>query len=109
MFQTIRVTFHQGDPKIFPPESFGKQCVPNCVMATAYSLIFSIHRWQSENLDCILVTGNNLYKKIASTHDYLLPSDIPQHFSEFGADIMITLGKDYLEHCITIQIYVELT
>ena len=42
----------------------------------------------------ILVTGNNLHAKIASTHDYLLPSDIPQHFSEFGADLMINIERE---------------
>ena len=93
MFQIIRGTF-QGDPWIFPPESVGKHCVPNCVMAIAYSLTFPIHRWQSEHLDCILISGNNLHAKIASTHDYLLPSDIPEHFSEFGADFMINTEKE---------------
>ena len=51
-------------------------------MAIAYSLTFLIHRQQSEYLDCILVTGSNLHAKNASTHDYLLLSDIPEHFSE---------------------------
>ena len=69
MFQTIRGTFHQGDPLIFAPESVGKQCVLNCVMAIAYSLKLPIHRWQSEHLDFILVTRNNLYAKIAAIHD----------------------------------------
>ena len=78
----------------FPPESVGKKCVPNCVMAIAYSLTFPIHRWQSKNLESILVTGNNLYAKIASTHYYLLPSDIPEHFSEFGHDFMIIIEKE---------------
>ena len=94
MFQTIRGTFHQGDPQIFPPESVGKQCVPNCVMAIAYSLTFPIQRWQLEHLDSILVTGNNLYAKIASTHDYLLPIYNPEHFSELGADFMINIEKE---------------
>ena len=94
MFQTIRGTFHQGDLQIFPPESVGKQCVQNCVMAIAYSLIFPFHRWQSVHLDCILVTRNNLHAKIASTHDYLLSSDIPECLPEFGADFIINIEKE---------------
>ena len=63
-------------------------------MAIAYSLTYLIHKWQSEHFDSILVTGNNLYAKIANTHDYLLPSDIPEHFSEFGAGFKINAEKE---------------
>ena len=63
-------------------------------MAIAYSLTSPIHRWQLEHLECILVTVNNLHAKSASAHDYLLPSDIPQHFSEFGADFMVNIEKE---------------
>ena len=108
MFQQAEVHSIKEIHGLFPLKSVGKQCVPNCIMAVAYSLTFPIHRWQSEHLDSILVTGNNLYTKIASTHDYLLPSDIPEHFSKFRADFMINNEKDLLEHCRTIQIYVEL-
>ena len=94
MFETIRGTFNQGDSLIFPLESVRKQCVPNGVMAIAYSLTFPIHRSQSEHLNSILVTGSNLYAKISSTHDYLLSSYIPEHFSEFGAEFMINIEKE---------------
>ena len=63
-------------------------------MTIVYSLTFPFHRLQSGHLDCILVTGNNLHVKIASTHDFLLPSDIPEHFSEFRADLMIHTEKE---------------
>ena len=84
MYATIRDTFHQGDIWVFPPESVGKQCVANCAMAIIYTSVMTVDQWQSEHLDCILVTGNKLYLTIHSSHDYLMISDIPDVVKEYG-------------------------
>ena len=89
MFQTIRGTFHQGDSQIFLLNQ-----LENNVCQIVYSLTFPIHGWQSEHLDCILISGNNLHAKVASTHEYLLPRDMLQQVSEFGADFMINIEKE---------------
>ena len=77
-------SFHQGDLQIFPPMSAGRQCVANCIMAVIYSFVLPVEQWQTEHLDCILITGNNLYQTIKSPDDYLLVSDIPNFIAEFG-------------------------
>ena len=64
--------------------SAGKQCVANSIVAIIYSSVLSVEHWQSEHLDCILVTGNNLYLTIKWTHDYLLVSELPDFRAEFG-------------------------
>ena len=94
MFQTIRGTFHQENPRIFPPEAVGKQCVPNCVMAIVYTLILPINKWHSEHLDSVLVTESDLYLKINSTQEYLLPTYILQVFPEFRSGFIIYTKKE---------------
>ena len=43
-------------------------------MAIINSCVLYVEHWQSEHLDCILVTGNNLNLTIKRTHEYLLVS-----------------------------------
>ena len=68
--------FHQGS-EIFPPESIGKQCVSNSVIAVIYHTEKPVNIWNSEDLDMILLNGNDLYLKIHTHHDYLMISEVP--------------------------------
>ena len=94
MYATIRGTFHQGDIRVFPPESVGKQCVANCAMAITYTSVMPVNLWESEHLDSILVTGNKLYLTIDSNHDYLMINDIPDVVTEYGGHYKINKYKE---------------
>ena len=59
-------TFHQGS-EIFPPESIGKQCVPNSIIAVIYHTEKPVNKWKSADLDMILLNGNDLYLKYTPT------------------------------------------
>ena len=45
-------------------------------------------------LNCILVTGNELYLTIHSSHDYLMISDIPDVVTEYGRHYKINKYKE---------------
>ena len=94
MYATIRGTFLQGYIWVFPSESVGKQCVVICAMAIIYTSAMPVDQWQSEHLDCILVTGNKLYLTIHSSHDYLMISDIPDVVTEYGGHYKINKYKE---------------
>ena len=59
-------SFHQGS-KIFPPESIGKQCVSNSIIAATYHTEKPVNTWNSEDLDMVLLNGNDLYLKSTPT------------------------------------------
>ena len=59
-----------------------------------YSFVLPVEQWQTEHLDCILITGNNLYQTIKSPHDYLLVSDIPNFIAEFGGYYKVTTSSE---------------
>ena len=60
----IKGSFHQGSLYIFDTQTAGHQCVPNCIVATAYALVVPVSKWTEESLDCILHCGDALYKKV---------------------------------------------
>ena len=92
--QQSEVHFIKETYKFFPPESVGKQCVTNCAMAIIYTSVMPVDQWQSEHLDCILVTANKLYLTIHSSHDYLMISDIPDVVTEYGGHYKINKYKE---------------
>ena len=63
-------------------------------MAIIYTSVMPVDQWQSEHLDCILVTGNKLYLTIHSSHDYLMISDIPDVVTEYGGHYNINKYKE---------------
>ena len=63
-------------------------------MAVIYTFVMPVDQWQSEHLDCILVTGNKLYLTIHSSHDYLMTIDIPYVVTEYGGHYNINKYKE---------------
>ena len=53
-------SFHQGDPFKFGI-SAGLQCAINCAAAICFSAAKQISRWDQDDLDYILETGNDIY------------------------------------------------
>ena len=92
-------SFHQGS-EIFPPESIGKQCVPNSIIGVIYHTDKPVNTWSSEDLDMILLNGNDLYLKIHTHHDYLLISEIPD---------VVKLNKKTYKICHTQTLYGSLS
>ena len=71
-------SFHQGDLNVFSSRTAGKQCVANCVVALAKSVITSVQTWNQDDLDNILLCGDSLYTQIHGVHEYLEYEDIPK-------------------------------
>ena len=92
-------SFHQGS-EIFPPESTGKQCVSNSIIVVICHTEKPVNTWNSEDLDMILLNGNDLYLKIHTQHDYLLINEFPD---------IVNLNKKTFKICYTQTLYGSLS
>ena len=72
-----KASTHQGDPNIFHPQSVGRQCLPNSLIACVMAAIDHPINWTTEIMDYILQEGDKLYATINVGHELLLPSDLP--------------------------------
>nr|XP_034320143.1 uncharacterized protein LOC117687529 [Crassostrea gigas] len=81
----IQGTFHQGD--IMFGENAGTQCVANCLASISYHKMKNTVYWTSEDMDQILITGNELYtflqRSSSINNTYLLVEELPQLFECF--------------------------
>ena len=84
--QSVQGTFHQAD--IIFEDNAGTQCVANCLAALAYHKLKSAKYWSSNDMNQILMTGDELYtylQRSSSIHDrYLLVEELPEHFECFN-------------------------
>ena len=76
--------FHQGSLHHFPPSSVGRQCVPNSLIALLLARIFPPRSWDPLSINCILESGDELYRNIYQKpprykpkHAYMSVSEIP--------------------------------
>lgn len=82
----LQGSFHQGD-ELFPPFTRGRQCLPNCLLFIAKSLLnpFS-QKWTPDDVDNILLLGDSLCCHICArfpdlnSNILLLPTDLPKYF-----------------------------
>ena len=79
----VKGSFHQGDTSVFSPNSVGRQCVPNCVIAALYNSIIPVSRWSSNSLDKILWHGDKLYNNTKKTTNLLQVNDISPQITAF--------------------------
>ena len=66
----VQGNFHQGDHREFQARSVGKQCVANSIIAIIYSTVLPLKNWEAKNLDSILRSGDRLYSRINSKHEF---------------------------------------
>ncbi|KAK3105150.1 hypothetical protein FSP39_018213 [Pinctada imbricata] len=83
--KVIQGNFHQGNCMF--GENAGNQCVPNCLIAGIFGTLKSVHVWTSDDMDTILVTGNELYSFLRASsfinHNHLLVHELPRHIEVF--------------------------
>ena len=82
-FIRLRGTFHQGDTVRFGTNA-GKQCVANSFVAILGSKIKPIAQWDSQYLDSVLVSGNDLYTYIHGRNNLLMVEDLPDKIELYG-------------------------
>ena len=73
-----KASTHQGDPNVFHPQSVGRQCLPNSLMACVMAAIELPSNWTTGIMDYILQQGDKLYCNIDVGHELLLPSYLPK-------------------------------
>ena len=73
VLSSIHGSFHQGCVEMFG-DSSGRQC--SCI---ALPVIKDVSRWSENDLDLILVNGDQLYKN-QNTDIYLLATELPTNF-----------------------------
>ena len=80
----VRGNFHQGS-SIFSLESTGRQCVANCLIFLLHSKLKILEQWTSNDLDIVLLNGDELYKKVEKRVDvtYLLPDELPSDIDHY--------------------------
>ena len=88
-----KASTHQGDPAIFNPNSIGRQCLPNCLIACSIAASEEPSSWTIDTMDYILHEGDKLYSKIDVGHDLLLPTDLPTCVHIRNSIIHLVLGK----------------
>ncbi|KAK3101585.1 hypothetical protein FSP39_004665 [Pinctada imbricata] len=83
--KAIQGNSHQGNCMF--GENAGNQCVPNCLIAGIFGTLKSVHVWTSEDMDNILVTGNELYSFLRASsfmnHNHLLVHELPRQIDVF--------------------------
>ena len=78
-------SFHQDDSSYFSDETLGCQCMANAVAAAVYATMLPINYWKSSALDCILIAGDELYRRRCNNqYQYLQFSDIRETEVLFG-------------------------
>ena len=94
----VAASISQGDIMFFSPESVGKQCVANSVVALLYASDTPCKHWTPTNLDSILFDGDMTYKDIQSKqavrHPYLCTSDIPATMELLGKEYQLNIEAD---------------
>jgi hypothetical protein len=98
--------FHQASDEIFRHEAAGAQCATMCVMASAATLIKSPSDWQSNDLDTILMQGDQEHRTILKTKHWPflrkdprldvdeMPKEITLRFANIIARTSIRLVDD---------------
>ena len=89
-----KASTHQGDPNIFHPQSVGRQCLPNSLMACVMAAIEQPSNWTTETMDYILHEGDKLYSNIDVGNELLLPSDLPTCVHINNKVYQIVRGKE---------------
>ena len=78
-------TFHQGDRRF--GSNCGKQCVANSLASIMYSKNKDVKNWKCDDMDTILMTGNELYgflqESSTMNNDYLLINELPSELDVF--------------------------
>ena len=87
---TVKGSFHQGDPLHFSENTLGHQCMANAVAAAVYATMLPVHLWTQPVLDCILNAGDALYtRRCNSLYQYLQFLDIHDTEVMFGQEYVI--------------------
>ena len=73
--KSVTGTTHQGDITMFG-ETAGRQCICNAIYAIAWSMTRRIGLWNEQDLNYILVEGDQLYKA-KNTSNFLSLEDLP--------------------------------
>ena len=89
-----KASTHQGDPNVFHPQSVGRQCLPNSLMACVMAAIEQPSNWTTEIMDYILHEGDKLYSNIDVGNELLLPSDLPTCVHINNKVYQIVRGKE---------------
>ena len=91
--------FHQGDYQ-FSTGSRGQQCYPNALIALLYAQVKDVCQWSCEDLDRILIIGDELYKSIRRQvcENYLRVEELPSCIEIFGSVYIIQQDEQILPH-----------
>uniref|UniRef100_A0A8P4JXI5 ubiquitinyl hydrolase 1 n=1 Tax=Dicentrarchus labrax TaxID=13489 RepID=A0A8P4JXI5_DICLA len=79
---SVRGSFHQADPRF---QHAGVQCMAISLVAVAKHSIESVFSWQADNLDKVVVLGDNLYNTLRDSNvtsevsKLLSVPDLPKH------------------------------
>lgn len=92
---SVQGSFHQADPLFL--ENSGTQCVANCLAALAYHKLKIAQDWATNDVDRILITGDELYtflQRCSLIRDrYLLVEKLPQLFECFNRSYKFQSNK----------------
>ena len=85
LYVSVQGSFHQGN--LMFGENAGTQCVANSLTALAYHKVKNAKQWQTEDMNKILATGDEMYSYLQQSstvgNRYLLVSELPQYFECF--------------------------
>ena len=74
--KVVLASFNQGNVTIFGPQA-GTQCMYMASAAVIYSYLKPPRQWERSDLDTILRLGNELYRGLGYTDEYIDLNDLP--------------------------------
>lgn len=69
-------SFHQGNEKFGP--SSGKKCTCFSLFSIAFSVVKNPGYWKSVDIDYIVENGDQIYKQLNLSNDYVMFTDLPR-------------------------------
>ena len=97
-------------------ETAGCQCASNALFLICWPLVRKISCWTTQDLECILIEGDNLYKSLNKV-SFLSVDDLPREIQIFQYIVRVEmkvenlhdglafLGKPFLKNILAISGY----
>jgi hypothetical protein len=91
--KSVQGHFHQADCYQLSIDNAGKQCVANAACSLMYSSIILPYHWEPNDVDNILLNGDNLYTNINVT-GYLTVSQLPKYINCFSEHFYLQTASE---------------
>ena len=94
LLKSVQGSFSQGKVGMFG-ETAGRQCARNALFSICWSVVREISCWTTQDLDHILIQGDDLYKSL-NKESFLSVDDLPREIQIFKYTISVEMKVENL-------------